>query len=180
MNRTHFSPDHDTHKRSVCNISPNNINDNTNHNHNRHNNNNSGSSSSISVAVSLVVHTYHFSVSIWIPVQCVYFVSAYVFVHVWEWFIFHILPFSSMCLALSLCVRFAIFSVRWKDYFIECVTKNGTSRRYRYRLRSRLCRCLNDHSRARTSLYRWAIGGHLLNVYCNMTTSWYIVVNTLQ
>lgn len=122
MNQTHISVQTMTQK-SVCNISPNNINDNTNHN--RHNNNNT---SSISVGF--------FGVDL-DSVQCVYFVSANVFVHVWEWFIFHILSFSCMCLAgtpppLSVYLLL-FFSVRWKDYFIECVTKNKTSRRHHLR-----------------------------------------------
>lgn len=168
-----------TQRKSVCNISPNNINDNTNHN--RHNNNNS---SSISVAV-FVVHTYHFSVSIWIPFNvCVYFVSVRMCLYPYENDLFSIFSLSHACVWLSLfpslsfCVYLLFFSVRWKDYFIECVAKNGTGRRCR--LRSHLRRCQWSQKSTATSPYRWAIGGHLLNVYCNMTTSWYIVVNTLQ
>lgn len=168
-------------KKSVCNISPNNIDDNTNHN--RHNNNNS---SSISVAF-LVVHTYHFSVSIWIPfnvcvlcvcvcicarVRMIYFPYSLLLVHVSGWLSLF------QCVCVCVCYFFGSMKrlfhwMRNEKIGLAAVADTATASVVVFV-------AANDHGRARTSLYRWAIGGQLLNVYCNVTTSWYIVVNTLQ
>lgn len=67
------------------------------------------------------------------------------------------------------CAHFFLFgpTKRW-FYWISNTKKMWEQNRRRYHRRC------ERSQQAWTRLYRWTIKGQLLNVYCNMTTDWYI------